>query len=299
MKHNSLWTILAFGVILIGFLPGKARPQSALPVQYEELTAPELVQAVANAKGVCVLPIGILEKHGPHLPLGTDLLTIRETVLRAARHEYCVVFPPYYCGQIFEAKHQPGAIAYSTELQWKLLQETCDELGRNGFTKIVIANGHGGNNSFLAYFCQAQLASPKPYSVILFTPGPDSSADKQLQALRKTTEGGHADEVETSMMMAFRPDLAHPERANAQSGESLGRLDSLPYAYTGIWWYARYPNHYAGNGSPARREIGEVAFNSESRQLARLVQALKKDRTVKELEDKFFDAAEKPLETKQ
>ncbi|RPH35037.1 creatininase family protein, partial [bacterium] len=167
-------------------------PAPALPVQYEELTALEFVDAVAKSEGVCVIPIGILEKHGPHLPLGTDLLTIRETVLRASRKEYCVVFPEYYCGQIFEAKHQPGAIAYSTELQWKLLQETCDELGRNGFTKIILANGHGGNNSFLSYFCQSQLADRKPYSVILFAPDADPVLEKRLSALRKTTEGGHA-----------------------------------------------------------------------------------------------------------
>ena len=123
--------------------------------------------------------------------------------------------------------------------------------------------------------------------------------EKKLSTLRTTTEGGHADEIETSTMMAYRPDLAHPERAHEQSGENLGRLNSLPYSYTGIWWYARYPNHYAGDGSHATREIGELVLNSESNQLATLIQSLKKDRTVKELEEKFFDASEKPLETKQ
>jgi creatinine amidohydrolase len=77
------------------------------------------------------------------------------------------------------------------------------------------------------------------------------------------------------------------------------RLESLPFGYTGIWWYARYPNHYAGDGSPATREIGELVLNSGSNQLAELVRALKKDRIVKELEDKFFDASMKPLQTKQ
>ena len=297
--------VLALGAALVCFLPGAssaqapATPAPALPVRYEELSAPEFVSAVARAEGVCVIPMGILEKHGPHLPLGTDLLTIRETVLRAARHEYCVVFPEYYCGQIFEAKHQPGTIAYSTELQWKFLLETCDELSRNGFSKIVLANGHGGNNSFLSYFCQAQLANRRPYSVVLFAPGPDSALEKQLSTLRKTTQGGHAGEVETSTMKAYRPELAHPERAKEQSGEDLGRLDSLPFAYTGIWWYARYPNHYAGDGSHASREIGELVLNSESNQLATLIRALKKDRTVKELEQKFIDESARPLQTKQ
>ena len=94
-----------------------------LPVKYEELTAPEFAQAVKLADGVCVLPIGILEKHGPHLPLGTDMLDAREIALRAVSKEYSIVFPEYYFGQIYEAKHQPGTIAYSHELVWNLLQE--------------------------------------------------------------------------------------------------------------------------------------------------------------------------------
>lgn len=272
---------------------------AAMPVQYEELSAHEFADAVAKSGSICVIPIGILEKHGPHLPVGTDLLGVRETVLRAAKKEYCIVFPSYYCGQIFEAKHQPGTISYSAELQWKLLQETCDELGRNGFTKIVLANGHGGNDYFLHYFCQAQLAERRPYSVILFAPGSDAALEKQLSALRKTKEGGHADEIETSTIMAIRPDLAHPEWAAEESGADLNRLESLPFSYTGIWWYARYPNHYAGDGSSASREIGELVLNSESTQLAALIKALKSDRKIKALEDKFFDAAEKPLQTKQ
>jgi creatinine amidohydrolase len=296
---------MAFVAVLLGWFSGispaqiQPNPASDLPVRYEELTAPDFVRAVGQAEGVCVIPIGILEKHGPHLPLGTDLLTIRETVLRAARREYCVVFPEYYCGQIFEAKHQPGTIAYGTELQWKLLQETCDELGRNGFTRIILANGHGGNGAFLSYFCQAQLATRKPYSVVLFSPGPDTTLEKKLRALRKSTEGGHADEVESSTMMACRPELVHPERANLESGENLGRLDSILFAYVGIWWYARYPNHYAGDGSNANQEIGELVLHSKSAQLATLIKALKADKTIKILEDNFFDASDHPLRTKQ
>ncbi len=162
IRHLVLLTFLLPSALVV---PPAAAAQGsapgALPVRYEELTAPEFVQAAARAGGVCVVPIGILEKHGPHLPLGTDLINIRETVLRAAAREYCVVFPQYYFGQINEARHQPGTVAYSTDLIWKMLQETCDELARNGFTKIVLANGHGGNNAFLTFFCQSQLAGRK------------------------------------------------------------------------------------------------------------------------------------------
>src|SRR5664279_38680 len=87
--------------------------QSKLSPKWEELTAPDFVQAIHQSQGVCVLPFGIIEKHGPHLPLGTDLLDVRFAVANAVNQEYAVVFPEYYFGQIFEARQQPGTLAYS------------------------------------------------------------------------------------------------------------------------------------------------------------------------------------------
>jgi creatinine amidohydrolase len=272
---------------------------SSLPVKYEELTAPEFVQAVGKSGGVCVIPFGILEKHGPHLPLGTDLLDAREVTLRAAQKEYAIVFPPYYFGQILEAKHQPGTIAYSPEVIWKLLQETCEELSRNGVKKIVIVNGHGGNTSFLQYFCQAQLASRRDYALLLFAPSRDPEADAQVKKLRKTPMDMHAGETETSTILAHRPDLAHAERAKDQSGEDQGRLASLRDAYTGIWWYARFPNHYAGDGSPASAQLGELLINSQVEQLVQLLKQVKQDTKILELQQRFFDEAAQPLKTPQ
>src|SRR3984957_20734893 len=88
-------------------------PQAKLSVHWEELTGPDFIDAVKRAQGVCVLPFGILEKHGPHMPIGTDLLDVRYAVLNAVQEEYAVVFPEYYFGQIFEAQQEPGTIAYS------------------------------------------------------------------------------------------------------------------------------------------------------------------------------------------
>src|SRR3989442_1567063 len=139
--------------------------QSKLSVHWEELTAADFRDAIARAQGTCLLPFGILEKHGLHLPLGNDLLNVRYVALNAAQQEYAIVFPEYYFGQIFEAKHQPGTVAYSRGLELQLLQETTDEMARNGCKKIIIVNGHGGNNSLLPYFAQSQTLTPHAYSV--------------------------------------------------------------------------------------------------------------------------------------
>src|SRR5262245_48185843 len=106
--------------------------QAKLSVQWEELTAEDFHTAIQQSQGTCLLPFGILEKHGPHLPLGTDLLDVRHAALAAAQEEFAVVYPEYYFGQIFEARHEPGTVAYSTNLMLQLLQETADEMARNG-----------------------------------------------------------------------------------------------------------------------------------------------------------------------
>src|SRR5216110_3131086 len=135
-----------------------ANAQTKLSTKWEELTAADFRDAISQSKGACVLPFGILEKHGPHLPLGTDLINVRYATMQGATKEYAVVFPEYYFGQIFEARHEPGTIAYSAKLQLELLQETTDEMARNGCKKIVIVNGHGGNNHLLPFFAQSQMA---------------------------------------------------------------------------------------------------------------------------------------------
>jgi len=139
-----------------------------LSVKWEELTAADFVKAIQQSQGTCLLPFGILEKHGPQLPLGTDLINVRYVSLHGAAQEYAVVYPEYYFGQIFEAKHEPGTIAYSAKLQLELLQETADEMARNGCKKIVIVNGHGGNNSLLPFFAQSQMAAPHDYVVYVY-----------------------------------------------------------------------------------------------------------------------------------
>src|SRR5512142_2456662 len=211
--------IAAVGTLALAAVPALAQAPAAagdLTVRWEELTAPEFTKAVERSGATAVIALGIIEKHGPHLPLGTDLLDARELALRAVKQEYSIVFPPYYAGQIFEAKHQPGTIAYSERLMWDLLQETVDEIARNGIKKIILVNGHGGNDAFLEFFCQSQLSRRRDYAVYLFKPASDPDEDPRVKALRQTSMDMHAGETETSRIVAHRPDLAHIDRARDQ-----------------------------------------------------------------------------------
>jgi creatinine amidohydrolase len=138
-----MYKMLAVVSLMLVMLASEPAAQTLSP-KWEELTASDFLKALEASGGTCALPFGIVEKHGPAGPLGTDLINVRYTTLLAAREEYTIIFPEYYFGQIFEAKHQPGTIAYSSHLQLELLQETVAEMGRNGCRKIIIVNGHGG-----------------------------------------------------------------------------------------------------------------------------------------------------------
>lgn len=271
-----------------------------LPYRLEELTAPDFVRAVEKSSKTCIIPIGVMEKHGPHLPLGTDLYLAREYALRAAEQEYTVVFPWYYFSQINEARHQPGTISYSPELIWLMLQETLDELNRNGFEKIIIVNGHGGNNAFLNFFGMAQLSEPRDYALYWFRPESDREVSEKAEALTQVDPyDSHAGNSETSEMAAAQPNLVHVDRAGQQSGVDQDRMNELKYVFTGIWWYASYPNHYGGDGSKANAEAGELWINETVSQLVEMIRLVKADTVVPELQKQFFEQAEDPLKTKQ
>jgi creatinine amidohydrolase len=275
---------------------GISLAQTSLSPNWEELTGPDFVQAIHQAQGVCILPFGIIEKHGPHLPLGTDLLDVRFAVFNAVKQQYAVVFPEYYFGQIFEAQSQPGTVAYSLPTQLTLLQETVKEMARNGCSKILIVNGHGGNESLLPLFAQSQLATPRDYVVYVFGLPHENVPGRPAM---KSQIDMHAGESETSHMLIAQPDLVHMDRATQESGADQKRLPLPDGVYTGIWWYARFPNHYAGEGAAGNKQLGEFDQAEWSRQIGEALKAIKADQESLRLQNQFFEQSQHPLETKQ
>ena len=296
MRTPSLLSMAVFLASTAAAQPPAA--QGRLSVHWEELTAADFRDAITRAQGTCLLPFGIMEKHGPHLPLGNDLLNVRYAALHGAEQEYAVVFPEYYFGQIFEAKHEPGTVAYSRGLQLQLLQETTDEMARNGCKKIVIVNGHGGNNSLLPYFAQTQLEAPHDY--VVYVQGLARSGPGEPKHKSDPATDMHAGESETSVSMIARPDLVHLDRAKQESGADQGRLKALPEGlYTGIWWYARFPNHYAGEGGVASRELGDFEAKTWINTVVQAIRAVKADSESLRLQNEFFERSKKPLDTPQ
>lgn len=290
MKRISAFLV---PVCFVFFICLQATAQK-LPSRWDEITAADWNNALTKSNKTCILPIGILEKHGPHVPLGSDLIRVREYALRATQKEYAVVFPDYFYGQINEAKHQPGVFALPQRVVWDLLENTCDEIARNGFDKIIIVNGHGGNPELIKYFIQTRLEKESKYAVYFFQPSSDSAFAKQSTALRRSAAAGdqHAGEKETSEVLYFRPELVQLDSAKNESGKNQNRL-SIPNVYTGIWWYASFPNHYAGEGDKATAALGKVVAEHTINQLIDAIKAIKSDDRTLKLQKEFFDRVKK------
>jgi len=284
MKH---FIITFFGLMVLTVF-AQAQNEEKIPVQWEQITSPDFEKAVEMSGGVCIVPMGVLEKHGPHLPVGTDCFNAHGISVLAAEQEYAVVYPFYYVGQINEAKHQRGTVAYSPELVYKMLEETCSEIARNGFKKIILYSYHGGNNSLVSYFCQNQLNSRKDYVVYQATHSTEPEVQKKINAMLVTHFGGHADEDETATVMVFMPETVKLQHANDQSGEDLKRLN-IKNVRPGIWWYASYPNHYAGDAAAANAELGKVVIDDRVDVLSKIIRDIKNDTVAPALQKEFFD----------
>jgi len=268
---------------------GSAPPP--LPARWDELTASAWPEAMEKAAQTCILPIGILEKHGPHAPIGSDLVHVRELAARATKQEYAVIFPEYFFGQINEARHQPGAFALPSRLALDLLDTTCEEIGRNGFKRIVIVNGHGGNPEMIRYFIQTRLERRRSYVVYFFTPNRDAAVTDKAAGLRRSDPAFdmHAGESETSTLLYTVPGLVRMDHAQDESGADQKRLDLPADLYTAIWWYARFPNHYAGEGDKATKELGKVFVDAQVERFVKALRAAKADTRSLELQNEFFD----------
>jgi creatinine amidohydrolase len=261
-----------------------------LPVRWDELVASDWKKALELSHGTCLLPIGILEKHGPHVPIGSDLFHATYISREVAKREYVVVFPEYFYGQIYEAKYGEGTFALPPALISELLQATLDEIARNGFKKILIYSTHGGNPHWLRFFVQSQLDKKRDYVVYYYDPKPDTAFLEQLSKIRKTPMEGdeHAGERETSSMLAIRPDLVKMDRANDEDSRDQKRLADMPNIWTATSWYARFPNHYAGSGASASVEEGRMLVAHGIEALTKVVREVKDDQTTPKIQEENY-----------
>ena len=280
-------------------------------MNWEYLRSDEMKEAIEKSGGLCVLPLGCLEKHGNHLPLGTDSLEGRTAVEMAAELEYAVVFPTgMWFGDVMGAHSRinpkdPGFIGLNPHTLLTVLEELCDEIARNGFRKILICNSHGGNKPLLSFFLRCQGYKQKNYAT-MWTMTSDKTqhnpelllayykehraeypmlTDHDFDVLQHFIDmggfgGGHADFNETARIMGAYPELVDTTRYEVESGLSTHRADYL--ADLGVdckgAWGANYPNNFSGFSSEGcTKTLGEAHNLYSARRLANIFKVLKED----------------------
>jgi creatinine amidohydrolase len=183
-------------------------------VEWARLTAPEVRALAGRGRALAVLPVGALEQHGPHLPTCTDSLIATALAVRAARlagpTEPALVLPAVWTG--LSAEHLPlgGTIALDFAALSGVLRGVVRSLRALGFARLLVVNGHGGNDEALAVCCR-ELAVEFGFPIVAAMPWrlvPDT-----LRGVLETQSGvRHACEAETSVMLALAPELVRSER---------------------------------------------------------------------------------------
>lgn len=251
---------------------------------YEHLTSPD-VREVAEKGLVAILPIGSIEVHGSHMPTGTDSIAVYNVARLAAEKEEAVVLPPFYYAYVPENRHFPGTVSLTAKTLLSLLEEVCDEIARNGFKRILIVNGHGGNNEILRVFLRDSLTRPRDY--ILYAMIEPWAPIRELAA--KLSEGrrfGHACELETSIGLYLFGDLIRMERV-----EQEARIGStgLPLGIeTPVDWQAYALQLYLGDPRHATREKGKILVDKLVKFLAEGIRLIKQDPNVPKILDDFY-----------
>jgi len=285
-------------------------------MKWEYLREEQFEDAIKRSGGLCVMTMGCLEKHGQHLPVGTDSLKGDKIVELASEKADVMMFPTtMWLGDVSSAHifenpsktHKHGFIGMNPQTMLTVLEELCDEIARNGFRKILICTSHGGNTNLVGLFTRSQLYKKKDY-ITMSCKAYDfakqlqpenvlaaAKADpeyfsmlteedyKTLEKFAKTgTGGGHADFRETALTFGTHPDLVAPERFDAEDGLSNGKL-TFPSEYgigTYATWLANYPTVFSGYAPiGCTATIGEAYLKLSVDRLAEIFTYLKNDET--------------------
>ena len=263
-------------------------------MQWEKLRADQFEEAVVETGGVCIVPVAVLEYHGSHLPLGTDVIIARYVADEVAKIEPALVFPVVNLSSNFETKAFPGGIVMDNQLLFALFENICDEIGRNGCKKIMFISGHGGNKWFLPQFVMSMLDKGKdwvPYYCDARGVDPDALGgymNKELfNEIFDSEEYGHACEWETSEMLHIDPELVDMDQAKKVNERPREDLSHLKHMYTPMDWVAMQPELTRGTPGLSSAEKGRVFLEDQIRTLAEMVALVKKDSRAREIYEDY------------
>ncbi|MDX1764812.1 MAG: creatininase family protein, partial [bacterium] len=200
-----------------------------------ELTWPEAKKRLTKVD-IALLPVGSTEQHGPHLPLDTDIFDadyLARRVAEACSRPQPLVLPPIPYGVSYHHEEFPGTLSIRNETLSRLVYEIGIGAARNGITKLVIINGHGGNTPALNN--AAQMINQDSHIFVCVDTGETSDVD--IEKITETPNDVHAGEAETSTALAIRPELVRMD----QAVKLIPRFSNRYLDFTskrGVAWYA-------------------------------------------------------------
>ena len=245
-----------------------------MEVRWERLTAPEL-QALAARNALPVLPVGSLEQHGPHLPVWTDSHAAHALSVRAAEQAAAatdlpaVVLPPLWLG--LSEHHFPfgGTISLDYATFHAVLRCIVRSLRADGFSRLFIVNGHGGNIEPLAVSAR-ELAHEFAIPVVATT-WPNAAPAEIAATLTAQPGIQHACEGETSLWLALDPDQVRRDRiADTLSNEAA---PPAPPGTSRFWSFEERAPRTGVRGDPraATAEKGERIMEAVTAGLVRMM----------------------------
>jgi len=197
------------------------------------MTPQEIVEAVKEIDTV-IVPLGTVEQHGPHLPVGTDVFIPITVAKRVAEKTRVLVAPPIYYGNSLSMADMKGVFTITPDSLAVLLLDLCRSFVKQGFKKSICLNGHGGNKQVLSFI--GQQARMETGALIVRIDWWDIVAEEMPKICE--TAVVHADEGETSMMLACRPELVDMKKAtkddtSAKLTDALtgGKPKNLPQVF--------------------------------------------------------------------
>jgi len=237
------------------------------------------------ARTVAVLPVGATEQHGPHLPLRVDQCLVDAMVAEALPQLPAelpvLVLPTQQVGYSPEHQQFPGTLTLPVETvvaNWVGIGEC---VARAGVKKLLVFNSHGGQVSLLDVVARELRTRSNliAYGCSWWNL-PLGEAVEGLFTPEEHRFGVHAGEIETSLMLALRPDTVRMERAKDFPSASRQRAANYPILGNGrsakLGWAMQDYNAEgaAGNAAAATAEKGQAVLQAAGRELARLLQEI-------------------------
>lgn len=199
--------------------PHQQRPESREPVtSWAGLRWPE-IEDTTRSRPVALLPFGAVEEHGPHLPLGTDIDVADALADRVCAAASLIRLPTMPYGQVWSLAHFPGSLSVRDELLVGLITDVADGLRRGGVSGLVLFTAHLGNVAALRTATRALADAGGLPALALAYPGLDQVAESVSDSPRSHPSIMHADELETSVMLALHPEKVDMDRAVAEYPE--------------------------------------------------------------------------------